>query len=290
MASTLITIEDIVRKTPDLPSIPAAALRVIRETDSSTSSANSVAHILAQDQSLSVRVLRLANSAYYGMSRKVGNLTEAVVVLGMRSIRNLAMVASTYPWMVRALPGYNLGPKQLWTHSFGVAVGAQAIAQRARLPEVEVAFTAGLLHDLGKVALSVWIENKVAALIALANRDGLTFDKAERRVLGFDHTEVGLYLAQSWNLPDVLCKAIRYHHEPNLCNPHSPIVDCVHLADYLTMTMGFGLGGDGLQYDFFEEAMPRLGLMPSDLDEITEQFVMAYESYDSLFSELAAAA
>lgn len=286
MASSMITIEDIVRKTPDLPSIPAAALRVIRETDSSTSSAGSVAHILAQDQALSVRVLRLANSAYYGMSRKIADLSEAVIVLGMRSIRNLAMVASTYPWMVRPLAGYCLGPRQLWTHSFGVAIGAQSIAEKAKLPSVESAFTAGLLHDLGKVALSIWLENKVAALIALANRDGLTFDQAERKVLGFDHTEVGQYMAEQWNLPDTLVNAIRYHHEPNLCYPHCKVVDCVHVADYLTMTMGFGLGGDGLQYGFCEEALERLGLTLLDLDEITDTFVMAYEGYESLFSEL----
>lgn len=286
MASSLITIDDIVRKTSDLPSIPAAALRVVRETDSSTSTAGSVAHILAQDQALSVRVLRLANSAYYGLSRKVSDLSEAVIVLGMRSVRNLAMVASTYPWMIRPLAGYCLGPRQLWAHSFGVAVGAQAVAERSRVPGLEAAFTAGLLHDLGKVALSIWLENKVAALIALANRDGLTFDQAERKVLGFDHAEVGQYMAEAWNLPKSLVDGIRYHHEPNLCHPHSPIVDCVHVADYLTMTMGVGLGGDGLQYKFSPECLERIGLTFADLDAITETFVLVYEGYESMFAEL----
>src|SRR5690242_15728442 len=97
--STTITIEEIVKKTPDLPSMPAAAIKVMRETESTTSSASSIAHILAQDQALSARVLRLANSAYYGLSRKVANLQESVIVLGMRCVRNLCLVASTYPWM-----------------------------------------------------------------------------------------------------------------------------------------------------------------------------------------------
>jgi len=286
MPSSLISVEDIVRKTTDLPTIPAAALRVVREADSSTSSASSVAQILAQDQALSVRVLRLANSAYYGLSRKVSDLSEGVIVLGMRSIRNLAMVASTYPWMVKPLAGYCLGPKQLWAHSFGVAVGAQSVAERARIQNVEATFTAGLLHDLGKVALSIWLENKLVGLIGLANRDGLTFDQAERRVLGFDHTEVGQYMAEGWNLPPTLVDAIRYHHEPNLCPGHSPIVDCVHVADYLTLSLGYGLGGDGLQYQFYEETLTRLGLAPSDLDDISDRLVQTFDGYESMFGEL----
>lgn len=289
MGSTLITIEDIVRKTTDLPSLPSATLRVVRETDSSTSSAMSVAQILAQDQALSVRVLRLANSAYYGLSRKVSDLSEAVIVLGMRSIRNLAMVASTYPWMIRPLGGYCLGPRQLWSHSFGVAVGAQAVAEKAKLKNAESAFTAGLLHDLGKVALSIWLEDKIGPLIALAQRDQLTFDQAERKVLGFDHSEVGQYMGEDWNLPKVLVDSIRFHHEPNLCHPHCPVVDCVHIADYLTMTMGIGVGGDGLQYQFNEEALTRLELSPRDLDEVTDTFVQAYEDYESMLGELQAA-
>lgn len=284
-----MTLEEIVRKTTDLPTMPAAAIRVIREADSSTSTAGTMAQSLAQDQSLSARVLRLANSAYYGLSRRITNLQEAVIVLGMRSIRNLAMVASTYPWMTRPLKGYGLGPRQLWTHSFGVAIGAQLVAQKARLEDSDAAFTAGLLHDLGKVALSVWLEDKVTQLIGIAIANGVTFDEAERRVLGFDHTEVGEYLAESWNLPPVLVEAIRYHHQPNLLEPASKLADAVHVGDYLTMTMGFGLGADGLQYEFFDESLERLNLSPADLDQVTDSFVLAFEGYESMFLELQAA-
>jgi len=178
------------------------------------------------------------------------------------------------------------GPRQLWTHSFGVAIGAQLVAQKARLDDADAAFTAGLLHDLGKVALSVWLEDKVAQLIGIAIAEGVTFDEAERRVLGFDHTEVGEYLAESWNLPSVLTQAIRYHHQPNLAEPPSKLVDAVHVGDYLTMTMGFGLGADGLQYEFFEEALERLKLSAEDLDTVTDSFVLAYEGYESMFMEL----
>ncbi len=287
--SHLITIDEIVSKTTDLPSIPAAAVRVMRETEASTSSASSIAGILAQDQALSARVLRLANSAFYGLSRKVSDLPEAVVVLGMRSIKNLAMVASTYPWMSRPLSGYQLDAKEMWIHAFGTAIGAQLIAKRTRACKDDVAFTAGLLHDIGKVALSIWLENKIGAILLYASREGLTFDQAERKVLGFDHTQVGEQLASSWNLPDEIVSSIRYHHAPSEANPPQSLTDCVHIGNYLTLMMGYGLGGDGHLYTLDESALFRLGIRTADLDAIKEVFADSYETHEKLFEDMAAA-
>ncbi len=288
MAAT-ITLEDIVRKTTDLPSIPSAALQVMRHADSNTASAETIAQCLAQDQSLSVRVLRLANSAYYGLTRQVSDLQEAVVVLGMRSVRSLAMVAATYPWMVRQLKGYCLGPRQLWAHSFGTALGAQLVARASGRCHEDHAFTAGLLHDIGKVALSVWLENRMGAICNYAAREDLTFDQAERKILGFDHAEVGKYLADSWNLPAEITAAIRFHHEPDACKPPLPVVDCVHIGSYLTLSMGFGLGGDGLRYTFSQQSLDRIGLTPDRLDALIDAFVEGYETCEGLFEELVAA-
>ena len=287
--ATTITIEEIVKKTPDLPSLPAAALKVMKEAESSTSNASSIAQILAQDQALSARVLRLANSAYYGLTRKVTNLQESVVVLGMRCVRNLCMVAATYPWMSRKLDGYCLGPRDLWTHSFGTALGAQLFARLSKKCNEDHAFTAGLLHDIGKVALSVWLENKTSMVAQYANQAGIPFDQAERRILGYDHCEVGEHLAINWNLPEEIVRAVRWHHDPNGLETPSAIVDCVHLGLYLTMSMGFGLGGDGMQYEFCEDSFTRLGINHSDIDRITDLFVVGYEEYERLFEELTAA-
>ncbi len=284
---TTLTLDDIVAKTSDLPSLPAAALAVMRETDSPNGTAQSIAKYLSQDQALTARILRLANSAYYGLSRQIMDVPDAVVVLGMRCIRNLCMVASSYPWMIKPLKGYGLGPKEMWTHSFAVAVGAQLVASKSRASSSDQAFTAGLLHNLGKVALSIWLEDKLAGLVALACRDGLTFDQVERKLLGFDHCDVGSHMGEVWNLPRPLVDAMQFHHNPNGCPEPNPLVDCVHIADYLTMSMGLGLGGDGLRYDFQEESLARLGLTAESLDELAEEFMVAYEQHERLFEEAA---
>jgi putative nucleotidyltransferase with HDIG domain len=177
----------------------------------------------------------------------------------------------------------------MWSHSFGTALAGQLVARRSRKASEDVVFTAGLLHDMGKVALSVWLENKTGAIVQYAELAKVPFDVAERRILGYDHCEVGEHLGRQWNLPEEIVGAIRWHHDPGQCDPPSAIVDCVHLGNYLTMAMGFGLGGDGLHYMVCEGSFDRLGLRPEVLDEVTEQFVASYEEYERLFEELSAA-
>ncbi len=216
------------------------------------------------------------------------NLSEAVVVLGMKSVKNLAVVASTYTWMRRPLAGYKLGPEEMWKHAIGTAVGARIAATLSKKVDPEAAFTCGLLHDIGKVALSVWLENKVNAILLYAQREEIPFDQAERKVLGYDHCQVGHYLAKEWNLPDEILATCLWHHEPGMAEVHREYVDCVHIGDYLTSAMGLGLGGDGLAYAFDENTLTRLAIPADDFDRVADLFVTEFESLESMMLELAA--
>jgi putative nucleotidyltransferase with HDIG domain len=283
-----ITLDDIVSRTSDLPTFSAAALEVMKIADSSTTRAQDIAKIVSQDQSMSVRVLRLANSAFYGMSRNISSLPEAVVVLGMRTVKNLAMVAATYPWMSKPLKGYDLAPMALWQHSFGTALAAQTLAQRSSKCDPELAFTAGLLHDVGKVALSIWIGEKLKAILYYAEREGIPFDVAEKKILGYDHTEVGEHMGRNWNLPEEVLLGVRWHHEPEGCQPYHPVVDCVHLGTTMAMSMGLGVGGDGLLYRFSDGCYLRLGIQPEAMESVTADYVESFKKHETLYSALAA--
>lgn len=284
MVTGALTIETLVEKTKDLPSLPDAAIAVMRESESPTGSATNVAAHLARDVSLSARVLRLANSPYYGMSGDVVDLQQAVVVLGMRCVRNLAVVAGTYTWLSQPLKGYRLEPGDLWDHSISVAVGSQLVANQTKGICGETAFTAGLLHDIGKCVLSVWLENKIDLAFRYAQREQVPFYEAERKLLGFDHQDVGGYLAQNWGLPQVFVESVATHHQPAGDKPS--VVDAVHVADFLTMTAGFGLGGDGLQYGLDESAFERLKLETKDLDCLLDTFVTEVQAYRKMLEAI----
>lgn len=283
-----LSIEDLIQKTADLPALPVAAVRVMKEADSSSSSAQSVARYLSFDQSLTARVLRLANSAYYGLSRKVKDPQEAVVVLGMRCVRSLAVIAATYPFLNRPLKGYEVSPEFLWQHSFATGVGAQLIASRHNSASPEVAFTAGLLHNIGKVALSVWLENKVVGMKEIAAQGNIGFDQLERQLFGHDHAEIGGFLAESWNLPRAISEPIGFHHRPSLARDHQTITDCVHVADKMAMDLELGYSGEWPCYEFDSESLVRLQMDEAEYEDLKAKFAKEFDKHQAMFQEMAA--
>lgn len=289
MVSPQLTLEALVGKTTDLPAMPEAALAVMREADSPNGTAQAVAAHISRDQSLAARVLKLVNSPYYGLSGEVVDLQQAVVVLGMRCVRNLAVVAAAYPWLNKPLEGYHLKPGDLWEHSIAVSVGAHMVATQSRAACPETSFTAGLLHDIGKCVLSVWLENRLDLALKLAIRDQIPFDKAERKVIGYDHQEVGAYLARVWGLPRVFEVGIAYHHDPDAQEEFRNVIDCVHVADFLTMSAGYGLGGDGLCYSLSNTSLERLRLNGNEIDELFDRFVVQVAEYRKMIDLLNAA-
>ena len=283
-----LSIEELISKTTDLPALPSAAIQVMKEAESSNGSAQSVARHLSYDQSLTARVLRLANSAYYGLSRKVKDPQEAVVVLGMRCVRSLAVIAATYPFLARPLRGYEVSPESLWQHSFATGIGAQLIAGEMKTASPEVAFTAGLLHNIGKVALSVWLENKVVGMKDIAERANVGFDQLERQLFGHDHAEIGGYLAESWNLPSAISEPIQFHHRPSDAKVHQSLADCVHIADAMAMELQIGYSGEWPWYEFDREALVRQGIDDQKFEELKAEFAKAFAKHDAMFKESAA--
>lgn len=262
-----VNLMDIVQATADLPALPAVALATHKETGRAEASAASVAALVARDPALAGRVLKLANSAYYGVTRRVGAVQDAVVVLGMRGVRNLCLLAGTYPWLQRGLPAYALAPGTLWTHSLAVGLAAQTLATRLR-QDSEAAFTAGLLHDLGKVTLSSWLKNLDKPVLSC---------EAERARIGVDHAMVGGAMLRHWNLPEEVAVAVERHHYPN-----GGLSDILHVADVI----GYLLNeteppmGNG-------DALKRLGLEPDNIKTLVHELAPEHERQKSLMESCA---
>lgn len=281
------TIEEVLATSPDLPALPVVATQVIRLTLDSDAGAQEIAQLLGQDPSLAARVLKLANSAFYGLNRQVGSLKDAVVILGMRTVREIATVAGALPWLKKPVTGYALEPGALLSHSTGLAVGAQNVARIARLKGSDQVYVSGLLSDIGKLVLSRSLDGRMGEMLKLGLEAGMSFDEVERQVVGFDHCQVAEHLTRSWSLPESTVQAVRWHHDPGQCpEEFRQMADCIHLADYLSMVCGFGLGGDGLSYKFDESSLMRLGISPDTIDSVIDEFVVSFEAQEQVIKEL----
>ena len=264
-------LEALVRQVRDLPALPAAVLRVMELTDDPNAGLADVARALASDQALAVRVLKLANSAFYGASRRVSTVSEAVVILGMRTTRNLAMATSCQDLLEREVSGYALDRGALWRHSLACGAAAQALAKRAGYRGLEEAFVAGLLHDVGKVVLNACLKDQFTLVLRRAWGGGIPYAEAEREILGFDHAEAGARLLERWNLPDGLVSAVRHHHAPGEATIPSPLPGLIHVADAICLTLGIGLGIDGLAFRLQPEALAGLNLTAEDFEQVASE-------------------
>ncbi|MCC6765382.1 MAG: HDOD domain-containing protein [Deltaproteobacteria bacterium] len=192
----------------DVPTIPVLLLRILRVVDGERASAKDLVDLMQRDQALAGRVLRLANSGFFGCAREVSSLSRAVMLLGFSTVKNLALGIKI--WETMASRG---GPSitALWEHSALVGAAARAIAQRTRAADPEGVFTAGLLHDLGKVVLRIHFTTVYDAVAAVGGDTPLVV--RERDAFGVDHARAGAWLGASWQLPEMIVDACRDHHD-----------------------------------------------------------------------------
>lgn len=249
-----------------LPPLPAIVIGVLRLLDDPRTSGQQVAESLGRDPVLTSRVLRLANSAWYTWTRRISTIQEAVVLVGFAAVRGQVLAAAAFEVMRRGAPGYALDQELLWQHSVAVGAGARFLARRYGRVDGEVAFVAGLLHDIGKVVLGKFLGPRYDEVMRQMGA-GTDFAAAERNVLGCDHAQVGAEAARRWRLPDALIEAIEYHHRP-LEIGESRLADVVHVADALALTLGLGVGADQLLYPCCEEVTARVGIAPSAVDAL----------------------
>lgn len=262
--------QTILKQIKTVPSLPSVVIRIRKYLNDPDVSFDKLARAIEHDPGLTANILQLANSAYFGWSRKIRTVKEAVTRLGTNRIFQMVLCMSVAPLVRKAVRGYDMQANGLWEHSFATAITAEKMVAALGLRSREEAFTAGLLHDMGKVVLGTFVEVDDQPIKAMVARDGVPFDEAERCVLGVDHAEVAAELLKSWKVPGDVVAAARWHHRPEEAEPqHRQIVDIVHLADALAMRMGWGAGVDLGRYRVDEDAMARVGLSSVVAGEIT---------------------
>jgi putative nucleotidyltransferase with HDIG domain len=270
-----------IRSVPSLPVSAAMISNLLRDPDVDFSK---VAGAIEFDPGLAANVLKIANSAYFGGPKSIGSIRLAIMRLGINRIYNLVMASVVAPLARQPIKGYDLSPGALWEHSVATAVGADQLAMVLGLKTPEYTFTAALLHDIGKIVLGTFVEIDAKPIMDMAFEEGLSFEDAERRVLGIDHAEVGALLLQQWNLPKGIVDAVRWHQRPDDYDGDRLIVDIIHVADALSMMGGMGTGSDGLHYRISEAVVERLGLNVRLAETVACRVLAGLEELKALFS------
>jgi len=247
-----VQLDSVIEQVGQLPALPATSARIIQIATDPRTGINEILDAIRYDQNITGQVLRLCNSAYYGLSRRIGSLKEALAYLGAMPLLQLILGVHSGTILMQSQPGYGLLEGMLWKHSSAVALAAECLARHTRADKPAALFTCGLLHDIGKVVLSRFLADTYQQVLDLLAEGPITFNEAEKQVLGYTHTEVGQLVANKWQLPEQIAASARYHHSPSEYTGSSQLirefVELTHLADSLAMTMGIGAGTDGLQY------------------------------------------
>jgi len=252
-----LTREQVAARLKQLPSLPAAVTELLASFDNEDIDVTRIAHQIAHDQGLTARVLRVANSSFYGLQSRVGTINEAVVVLGFRAVRSMVLaVGMSGAFRIDQCPGFDA--RAYLRHCAAVGLLARGLAGGVG-QNPELAFTGGILHDIGQLVLAANFPVQYAEALAYRHKHDCFLVVAERDVLGLDHTEVGGMLSDAWRFPPALHAAVAEHHQPAAAECGS-LADLIHVADTLAHGLGLAHSADEMVMPLERTAWLRLGL------------------------------
>lgn len=233
-------IQNLVNNANELISLPEISLRVNDIANDPDSTADDMASVISQDPALVVRMLKIANSAYYGLSTEVDTITRAVAILGTNKIRDLVLSTSASQ-AFDGIPNDLITMQDFWHHSLYCGLLAQILSRKSKKTNSESIFIAGLLHDIGQLLMFNQMPEKSheAILLLMEGSEELETYEAERHVFGFDHMQVGAALVKSWKLAPVLQECVEFHHEPQNAKKFPAEVALINIANAVAVMADF---------------------------------------------------
>jgi putative nucleotidyltransferase with HDIG domain len=255
--SNTISYDDVVRTLDDLPSLPAVVMELLNSIDQEDVDISVLAKKVSHDQALTAKTLRLANSSLYGLQVKVTTIQQAITYLGFQTTRNLITAAAVTGYFAEGhCPGFD--DKAFWRHSIATAACAKVLARHMRFNQ-DYAFTAGLLHDIGRLVLVSCFPNQYSLTLSYRDEHDCYLLDAERHVLGVDHVDAGVALAEHWNFSDTMRQAIAHHHDPEVQGAGF-LAAIIHVADAVVHALDLAQVQDDLVPRVSNVAWTALGL------------------------------
>jgi len=278
-------IAEVIDDVTHIATLPEITVKIVELVECPRSTAADLHAVISNDPALSARVLKVVNSAFYGLPGQIGSINRAIVLLGLNAVKNIAIAAS----LAKLFRGGRLCPtfaaRDLWEHSLGVAAGTKLLAERIELPLADEAFLSGLIHDIGLMVLMQVRRPKLVQVLEKVENESIPFREAELQVIGATHEQFGKALCEKWKFPASLARVAGHHHEPTRLDPESRALAClVHAADVLAGETGVGYAGTVAHEKIDEQVLAELKLTGDALDEIRNELPEAARVADTLMS------
>ena len=272
--SNTLSYDDVVRNLDDLPSLPAVVMELLNSIDQDDVDISVLAKKVSYDQALTAKTLRLANSSLYGLQVKVTTIQQAITYLGFQTTRNLITAAAVTGCFAEGhCPGFD--HNAFWRHSIATAACAKVLARQMRFNQ-DYAFTAGLLHDIGRLVLVSCFPNQYSITLAYREEHDCYLLEAERKVLGVDHVDAGMALAEHWNFSDTMRLAIGGHHDPE-AQGAGFLAAIIHVADAIVHALDLAQVRDDLVPPVSTVAWTALGLDEEIYLQLFRETELQYE-------------
>ncbi len=276
--------EEIIARIASVPPLPSASTEVIRLVQDPDVSSREIIRAIEYDPALTANMLRLANSAFLGFPQSVSTVKEALFRLGTNQVFHMVLATTVGKMAQSSIRGYDVSGADLWDHLIGTAIGATKIPLSQDLKVPDYIFTAALLHDIGKVVLGAFAEVDSKNIVAIAINEKISFEEAERQILGIDHAEVGAYILHLWNLPEDFVEVARWHHDPDNYSGNCLAVKLVHIADVTCLMAGVGTSIDALTCRPSSQVISDLGLDNAVLDKMVYEILNELLEVRNLFN------
>ncbi len=281
-------VKRVVSNIRNLPTPPIVFHQIQKVINDPNVSAEQIASILSEDPAMSVKVLRLTNSAFYGLSREIESVKHAVIIVGLEAIKNLVLSAS----VLDMFKGKNLDDDfqdKFWRHSLATAFGCRLLAKRLRdkvMVDPDSAFSAGLLHDVGKIILVCFLNDEYQLFKEARENNNTSMDfEIEQELFGFNHAEIGAFLTEQWKIPSKLTEAIACHHGVGEINSESALSCIVYMANFLAKKTFYELEEKYLIGKPDPNVMDFLGITEDDFDGLEELLKEEY-AHSETFMQL----
>jgi len=268
-------LNDILSKVKAFPSMPVTGVKMLKMLENPETTVDEIEDVLRHDPGLTGNVLKLSNSAYFGIPSKIGSVRQAILLLGFKRLVQLVIASCVSSVMDKSVPGYDIPSGDLWRHSIAVSIAAEALVKDKKNIDVEAVFTPALLHDIGKLILGNYVKDELEAIEDIAAK-GVPYVVAENMVLGTDHAEVGAQILAQWAFPQDIINAVRWHHDPDYPEHFNLANDIVYLSNLLCNANGSG-GREGGHPELSPLVIERLGIDVTQFKDLSANVIQWVE-------------